>query len=393
MKTPLAWKNLTSSWNKCALASAGVGFAVVLMFMQIGFKNALIDNNVQVFSILDVDRANIAIISRSRYSLATEQRFPRRLLEQLASQSDVELMGSINLERGTSLVQVEGFAARPIRVLAIDDGAHQMLSSDKLREDFSAADSRDTCLVDTESKSLYGFATEKSVLESQKIELNAQQLSASGFFRLGTDFSNDGTLLMSQRVSAKHFPWRSPTRRPDDLVDIGLLSIAPTAKKSLDQIAAEMQEIAGKQAIVVPTETLINREKAFWASATPIGKIFTIGTIMGLLVGAIICYQIQFTDIADHMPEFATLKAMGYSPIYFWKLILTQSFYLACLGFVPGIIVAYGLYQVLAEYSGLIMTMKIDRIGSVFALTLVMCSISGALAIRKLFSSDPASLF
>ena len=154
-----------------------------------------------------------------------------------------------------------------------------------------------------------------------------------------------------------------------------------------------MQQIAGREAIVMTTEALIDREKAFWASATPIGKIFTIGTLMGLIVGAIICYQIQFTDIADHMSEFATLKAMGYSPGYFWRLVLSQSFYLAVLGFIPGIFVALGLYQVLAQYSGLIMMMTWQRVASVFILTLVMCSISGILAIRKLFSSDPASLF
>lgn len=393
MKTPLAWKNLTSSLNKCALASAGVGFAVVLMFMQIGFKNALIDNNVQVFSIFDVQRANIAVISRSRYSLATEQRFPRQLLEQLAASPEVSSIGAVNLERGTSLVQVQGHAARPIRVISVDSGATEFLNSPKLSADLKSADRVDACLVDTESKSFYGFASDAEQLSEQRMELNSKLLSARGFFRLGTDFSNDGTLLMSQRISAKHFPWRSPTRQPEDLVDIGLLSISPNAAKSLDQVATEMQEIAGKQAIVVPTETLIHREKTFWANATPIGKIFTIGTIMGLLVGAIICYQIQFTDIADHMPEFATLKAMGYSSYYFWRLILSQSFYLACLGFVPGIVVAYGLYQILAQYSGLIMTMKPDRIVTVFALTLVMCSISGALAIRKLFSSDPANLF
>jgi putative ABC transport system permease protein len=177
------------------------------------------------------------------------------------------------------------------------------------------------------------------------------------------------------------------------MVDIGVLSVQPREGKSLEDIAQELQAVAGKQAIVLPTSQLVGREKKFWSDATPIGKIFTIGTLMGLIVGAIICYQIQFTDITDHMSEFATLKAMGYSGGYFWRLMLTQSFYLACLGFLPGIVISYLLYQALANYSGLIMMMTWDRVASVWVLTLIMCCISGALAIRKLFNSDPASLF
>ena len=114
---------------------------------------------------------------------------------------------------------------------------------------------------------------------------------------------------------------------------------------------------------------------------------------MGLVVGAIICYQIQFTDISEHMPEFATLKAMGYGPSYFWSVILCQSLYLACLGFLPGLAASIGLYALLAESSGLIMSMTLDRIVLVWSLTLLMCLVSGSLAIRKLFTTDPASLF
>jgi putative ABC transport system permease protein len=393
MKTPLAWKNMTSSWSKVILAAAGVGFAVVLMFMQIGFKNALIDNNVQVFTLLDVDHANIAVISRARYSLSTEQRFPKTLLEKLAAQADASVQGTVNIERGYSLLQVQGSPARPIRVIALDQGAIDLLKLERVKQDLQAADQIDACLVDTESKSFYGFAANKEELSQQSMELNSKSIQAVGFFRLGTDFSNDGTLLMSQRVHAGHYPWRSPTRKPNDMVDIGVLSVQPRDGKSLEDIAQELQAVAGKQAIVLSTSQLVGREKKFWSDATPIGKIFTIGTLMGLIVGAIICYQIQFTDITDHMSEFATLKAMGYSGGYFWRLMLTQSFYLACLGFLPGIVISYLLYQALANYSGLIMMMTWDRVASVWILTLIMCCISGALAIRKLFNSDPASLF
>jgi len=166
-----------------------------------------------------------------------------------------------------------------------------------------------------------------------------------------------------------------------------------TTVAELDALAKKIEALAPREVTVLRTDKLLQAEKEFWAGTTPIGKIFLIGTIMGLVVGAIICYQIQFTDISEHMPEFATLKAMGYGPMYFWSVVLWQSFYLACLGFLPGIAVSYGLYWLLSESSGLIMAMTFLRIALVWGLTLVMCVASGVLAIRKLFGADPASLF
>lgn len=391
MRTPLAWKNLTSSYSKCALAATGVGFAVVLMFTQIGFRNALIDNNVQLFTLFDGDVANLAIVSKARYNVSTEQRFPRRTLELAAAVDGVLDTCSVSIERGTASIKVSGFASRPIRVLGVELASPDFFSDQRLYQQLQDTVRTQSALVDTRSKTGYGFAETPEALRAQTAELNSKSISLDGHFTLGTDFGNDGTLLMAESVHAAYFPWRNPTGDPRDVVDIGLLRVDPSY--DLEEVSRQIESLAPQQIDVQTTKQLIAREKSFWAKATPIGKIFFIGTIMGLVVGAIICYQIQFTDISEHMPEFATLKAMGYGPGYFWSLVLCQSLYLAFLGFIPGLIVSIGLYQLLAEVSGLVMSMTLGRIALVWALTLLMCIVSGSLAIRKLFNSDPASLF
>lgn len=393
MRTPLAWMNLTSSFNKCILAATGVGFAVVLMFMQIGFRNALIDNNVQLFSLFDTEVVNLVMVSRARYNISTEQRFSRKLLQQAAAFPGIRQVCSVSLERGTASVKVAGKAAKPLRVIGVELKDASFFADPRLFEDLQRAEELQAALVDSRSKPSYGFATTVQGLQAQHIELNARSLSVVGQFELGTDFGNDGTLILSERQHGHYFPWRSPTGDPRDVVDIGLLQAEVSGLSQLDALAARIQALAPNEIQVQPMRRLIQKEKDFWAGATPIGKIFLIGTIMGLVVGAIICYQIQFTDISEHMPEFATLKAMGYGPMYFWSVVLCQSFYLACLGFLPGIAVSYGLYWLLSESSGLVMAMTVNRILMVWGLTLVMCVVSGILAIRKLFSTDPASLF
>lgn len=393
MRTPLAWKNLTSSWSKCLLASAGVGFAVVLMFMQIGFRNALIDNNVQLFTLFDRHVANLAMLSQARYNISTEQRFPRRLLEQAASIPGVTAICSVSVERATARVMVAGHVPRPVRVIGIELEHPSFIRDPHLASKLLAAEEQRAALVDTRSKPAYGFAATAEDLQHQSIELNGRRLPVVDQFTLGTDFANDGSLIMSAPLLNSYFPWRGSQAAAGDVVDVGLLQVTAASRAELKRIASAIEQIAPHMIDVRPTDEFIAREKRFWASHTPIGKIFLIGTIMGLVVGAIICFQIQFTDISDHMREFATLKAMGYRKTYFWSVILSQSFYLACLGFVPGLLASQGLYWLLAWRSGLVMSMSWDRIGLIWILTLAMCSLSGALAIRKLFRSDPASLF
>jgi putative ABC transport system permease protein len=387
MQTPLAWKNLTSSLSKCLLAATGVGFAVVLMFMQIGFRNALLDSNVQIFQLFDAD---LVVVSRARYNVSTEQRFPRHIIEQATAQAGVRSSCSVYVERGTASVQVEGHRARPIRVIAVQL-ASDFIADPELFQQLADADRRNAALVDRRSRSEYGFGTTPNALELQHVELNKQAVSLVGLFTLGTDFAHDGTILMSEKMLPTYFPWRGRPSNPLDVVDIGLLQAADDA--DLLELRDRIQALAPTQIQVYLTQDLIGQELRFWSRSTPIGIIFGIGTIMGLVVGAIICYQIQFTDISEHMPEFATLKAMGYRPSYFWSLILYQSFYLACLGFAPGVLVSWGLYWLLAEASGLSMRMTVERVGFVWILTVVMCVVSGVLAIRKLFRADPASLF
>ncbi len=115
---------------------------------------------------------------------------------------------------------------------------------------------------------------------------------------------------------------------------------------------SELAALNPEEITVYRKSDFVAREVRFWSRNTPIGIIFGIGTIMGLIVGAIICYQIQFTDISENMPELATLKAMGYGNGYFWGLVLCQSFYLACIGFLPGLIISWSLYDLLAAASG-----------------------------------------
>jgi len=388
MRTPLAWLNTTSSYPKLALASSGISFAVVLMFMQIGFLNGLFDSTVQLLRLL---RADLIIISPARYTVPSEQRFDYGLILRARGLNQVREAYPLYIDRSMAEIRVIGNSSRSIRAIGIPlDG--EVFVDPEMNAKCKLLLDRNDAIVDRKSKSMYGFEKYNlQKLRGQEIELSGKKIQMQEWVEIGTDFVYDGSIVMTDRGVEHFFPFRNGRNPPLAAVDLGLVVLEAGADKLVVQ--AELQSLLGNAIQVYDREALIQREIAFWATNTPIGIIFSIGTVMGLFVGVIICYQILFTDIHDHLAEFATLKAMGYGPYYFLRFVMTQSFYLSIFGFFPGWLMSWLLYQLLSERTGLVMMLTPMRIILVFCLTFVMCAVSGALAVRKLWDADPATLF
>lgn len=121
--------------------------------------------------------------------------------------------------------------------------------------------------------------------------------------------------------------------------------------------------------------------------------IFGLGVMIGALVGIIIVYQVLSTDVADHIREYATFKAIGYGRAFFLGIVFEEAVILAVLGFVPGFSVALALYKMAALATGLPIGMTASRPVLVLLATIAMCAVSGALATRRLARANPADLF
>ena len=388
MRTPLAWLNTTSSPPKLLLASSGIGFAVVLMFMQIGFLNGLFDSTVQILRLLDAD---LVIMSPARYTVPSEQRFNYGLLQRARAATGIRSVQPLYIDRSMSEVRVIGHVSRSIRAIGVPLDGDVFIDPDMNNKCRLLTDAN-YALVDRKSKAKYGFEkVNLRVLRDQEAELSGRRVEMKEWIEIGTDFVYDGSVIVSDRGVEHFFPFRNGTKPPLAAVDLGLVKLSEGASKTTVQ--EQLQLILGDAVHVYERETLIRREISFWATNTPIGIIFSIGTVMGLFVGVIICYQILFTDIHDHLAEFATLKAMGYGPYYFLRFVMLQSFYLSVFGFLPGWLISWLLYLWLAELTGLVMMLTAQRVLLVFCLTFLMCTISGALAVRKLWAADPATLF
>jgi len=145
--------------------------------------------------------------------------------------------------------------------------------------------------------------------------------------------------------------------------------------------------------LVLTKQEFVDRERAYWNGATPIGYVFAFGAIMGFVVGAIIVYQILFADVSEHIKEYGTLRAIGYRNRFVSGIVLQQAAILALLGYVPGAALAALLYHAAAGATRLPLYLTVERGLVVLSLTLAMCLISGFLALRKVRRLDPAEVF
>lgn len=209
---------------------------------------------------------------------------------------------------------------------------------------------------------------------------------------MGFDFGTDGSVVVSDRTFSG---WvREPYYPTNPLAecDIGLVKLQPGADPDAVKRALQAKFAAG-DVLVLTRDELVSREKMFWWVNTPIGFAFGAGVLLGFVVGLVICYQILASDVADHLPEYATLKAIGYTNRYLSWIVVQESLILAAAGFVPGMIVTYGTYLALGEVTGLPMVLTPARFALLLGLTVVMCVASGFLAVGKVKKVDPADVF
>jgi putative ABC transport system permease protein len=386
-RIPLAWKNLTHDPRRLVVACGGVSFAVLLMYMELGFLNALLDSNVELVRRLDAD---LIIVNKARFALAARDRFPLQRIYQVRGNPAVNIY-PVYLESAGAILRRENQKGYSIRAIGLDLD-DPVLEPDTIRQHIGALRTPGTALADSKSHPDYGIPKDEERLPQYAAELTGRKLQLVGKFTLCTDFANDGNLLMGSDNFARFFPQRGDGD-PLGEVDLGVVQLKRPTNSSLEQVKAELKRELPGDVEVFTKQEFMSRERQFWSTSTPVGYIFMVGTVIGFVVGVIICYQILHADIADHLPEFATLKAMGYGTPYFVSLVIGEGLYLSLIGFVPGAFLSYALYMFLAFRTGLLMEFGPGVSGIVLASTVVMCISSGVLALRKLLMTDPATLF
>lgn len=384
MKIPLAWLQLTREKMRLLVALAGIGFADILMFMQLGFRDALFESSVRLHKNLEGD---IFMISPQSTALIAMKSFSHRRLYQTLGFEEVQSISPVYLDFGLwKNPDPQKQNTRGILVIGFDP-ADPIFDLPSVVNNLDKIKLSDVILFDQDSRSEFGpvadWFQEGKMVET---EISSRRVTVGGLFQLGASFGADGNVITSDLNFLRIFK-----RRASGLIDIGIVNLKPGFEA--EAVAQKMRNILSNDIKIFTKEEFIKFEKSYWQNSTAIGFVFTLGTIMGFIVGIVIVYQILYTDVADHLAEYATLKAMGYPDYYFLILVFQEAVILAVLGYIPGFFVANGLYAMARNATSLPMLMTLSRAINVMILTLVMCCISGAIALRKLNAADPADIF
>ncbi|MEG4243625.1 ABC transporter permease DevC [Microcoleus sp. Pol10_D6] len=381
-RTPLGWLQLRHNKGQFILAISGVAFADILMLMQLGFQGALFKSSVRIPETLNAD---IVLTSPQIRNILYPGEFSRRRLYQALDVLGVESVNPLYVVLANWKHPTTGKKG-PMLLLGADP-SRKFINRSDINQNLDRLKIPDTLLFDQNTRGDYksvltDFAQNKPVIT----EIQGHKQHIRGLFTIGSSFGMDGSFVTSTETFLRLYPQRHAGN-----VSLGLIKI--TSGSDPHQIAQALRQHLPNDVNVYTLQEFVDFEKNYWATNTPIGFIFSLGVVMGFIVGVILVYQVLSTDVNSHLQEYATFRAMGYQQRYLLGIVLEEAIILAVLGFIPGVAICSLLYYLTQQATRLPIYLTFARTMGILVTTIFMSLISGVIATRKLHSADPADIF
>jgi putative ABC transport system permease protein len=376
MRLLVAWRGLVHEKVRSVLATLGIFIAVLLIFMELGFFNAVPRGGMVIYDRLDFD---IVLTAKTYVFQLQSGRLPRRRIHQARAVDGVENVAPLYQNSGNWLTP-EQHLRRGVFVMAFDLD-DQVFAVPEIEQQRHLLQAPDTVLQDETSRPTFGPA-----MAGRQIEINGRNVTVVGRYALGTGFVGLGVAVTSDQNFVRMFP----DRRLEE-ASLGLIRI---------QAGHTPAEVAGRLRAVLPPDTrvmtraeLTERETAHWTTRTSTGIVWGVALAISFVVGAVILFQTLSSQVRRYLPEYAVLKAMGYTNRYLGSIVVLQALILSSIAFIPAVALALVLYDVMREATVLPIIMTGERVALVLLAALAMAMASAVLALRGLRRADPVELF
>lgn len=379
---PLALRNLLANKRRLIRSSAGIGFAVLLMLVQLGFERGFFEASLAMVRQIDGD---LIITSASKYQFHSRDPFAAgdiaaaRKIAGIASV--IPLYASWFDMSWQPPGSQQGYL---VQVLAFDPDTPPLLSSE-VKAESGKLKAPDAVIVDRRARPFLGMADAQG-----NAEIDGHTVHIVGGFGLGPDFQSDGTVMMSPATFARLLPGNRDAVAALP-VEFGVVKLRPGEDAA--RVQAALQKALPKDVRMQTKQQFVDEERTFQADLSSAGPIFWMGTVVGFVVGLLISYQIVYTDLSDQMPQYATLKGIGYGSGYLVRVVLGQATLSALAGYVPAWLLCLLVYRVIGGVALLPLHMTSGLTLLSLGLTLGMCLVSALLAIRRVIAADPAEVF
>lgn len=380
-RLPIGWLQLVHQRGRFAAALAGVAFANVLVFVQLGLMSSMGVSTQRPYQFFQAD---IMISAGNANTLSGGSNVARQWMLQALADPDVTdgvglFVAMVPWDRGETDITLTTFGIDPFRA--------DFIAPD-IAADIHILQVQDAVMMDRLARGLP--RDEAAAIRPQtplSFESQGRTLTAYDTFAGGGGFGGDGFLLMSDQTFLAMLPARR-SGAPDHI----LLRLRPEAQP--DAVAARLRgQIADPTLRIRSYGDAMAEEVRFQQTQRPTSVIFGFGVLIGVLVGIVIVFQVLSADVADHLREYATFKAMGYGQGFFLGVVVEEAVILGVLGFIPGVIAGWGILTLMAKVTTLPLFISFGMAVSVFVGTVVFSALSGMIATRRLAAADPADLF
>jgi putative ABC transport system permease protein len=376
VKVPLAWRILAYDKRRTGLALIGIFMAILLVFVELGFFYAVPRGGLLLY---DNMRFDLLLVSNQYEYQAQPGAFPLSRLDRVRTSTDVQqatpvYFGFAKWKGG------EGGVWPDVFVIGFEPASHAF-TPDSIDQQLSVLERTDTILVDSATRPIFGPLNTGRV-----VEIGARKITIGGQYVLGTGFMGLGVALVSASNFARLFQGRGL-----DIVNLGAIELKPGVEP--ERAADDLRQTSGPGTQIFTRQELEAHETAYWTTRTSVGMIFGSGLLISFIVGIMIVYQIVSTQVGRQLPQFATLKAIGYPDRSLAGTVGAMSLMIVVAGFVPALAAALGLYSIIRDQTLLPVTMSETRLFIVLGAALVMALASALLSVGGLRRADPADVF
>ncbi len=376
MPLQLAWRILVDQKGRTALATGGIFVAILLIFVELGFFVAVPQGGMLIYDHLRFD----LLVCSNKYVFQSQSgQFPRARLTAALTVPEIARASPFYLGGGKWQDPAGGLKL-DIAVIGIDPRAGIFAVPD-IESQGAVLEQPDTVLVDSATRSLFG-----PLQTGRVVDLAGRRMTIGGQYKLGTGFLGLGIVLASEGNFFRMFPGRPP-----DTVNLGLVVLKPDADP--ERAAKALRAVLPADMQVFTHAELVAHEVAYWTIRTATGLIFGSGLVVSFVVGIMVLYQTLATQITRQLPQFATLKAIGYSDRYLDGVVLFEAWLIMAVAFVPALGAALAIYALVRAETLLPLSLSVPQLGAVFAITLVMATASAFLSLGGLRRADPAEIF
>jgi putative ABC transport system permease protein len=373
MTSLLAWRNLLTDPLRFVATVIGIVFAVVLISLQTGMLIGFMRSSA---GLVENSGANVWVAARGTTNVDQSG-----ILGESAYYRAVGIPGIAKLSR--TIIQFTGWkkpdgGTETVILVGFDTTTGMGAPWDIVEGSIESLSSPNAVMIDRLYAEKLGITK-----IGQRIEIADRIATVVGFTAGIRTFTQSPYVFTSYQNALQYTNIRDGSS--SYLLIRTAAGHAPaTVARSLASSLNDMD--------VMTTEDIAAKTQNYWIVTTGAGSALVMGAVLGALVGMVIVAQTLYSATVERLSEYATLSAIGAGSGYLNAIVIKQAVIAGGIGFAVASVIALAMAWSSTQSPAAIF-LPIHILALIGLLTIGMCAAASLLAIRKLHSIDPTSVF